>query len=284
MKLLLRKEQVKKLFHSFSVVSKVQISLFDREGVSLITEDSLPDEYNKMSPLCVCLREIDNFRKKCAQCDINAFDLISRDLTSYTYVCHAGLRETLIPVLHDDMLIGYLMFGQYLLKEDNDLDLNRFLNYTDDIELLTENYKHIIRISKKEEEALLDILNAYAVYLSSKNLVIAHTEEKFALIKDFINDNITEKLTSKTICCSLGFSKSMIYKVVAENTGMSLGDYIATHRIELAKNLLVNTQLSVGEIAFKVGICDYSYFTKVYSKVTGLTPSEYRKQFKNHAK
>ena len=48
-------------------------------------------------------------------------------------------------------------------------------------------------------------------------------------------------------------------------------------RIRNAKELLLSTNEQVGEIARKVGIPDYNYFTKIFRKMTGQTPTQYRK-------
>jgi YesN/AraC family two-component response regulator len=54
-------------------------------------------------------------------------------------------------------------------------------------------------------------------------------------------------------------------------------DFILNKRINFAKKQLINTNLSIHAIAYKVGYHDVSYFSKTFKKITGCSPSEYRK-------
>ena len=60
--------------------------------------------------------------------------------------------------------------------------------------------------------------------------------------------------------------------------GVSLVGYIAARRVQTACQLLEKTTMTVREIASYVGIPDWNYFTKVFRKEKGCTPSQYRKQ------
>ena len=65
--------------------------------------------------------------------------------------------------------------------------------------------------------------------------------------------------------------------MIKEELQMNYSDYIASLRIQRAKELLQNEVLSIQEIAEQVGYNDYFYFTKVFKKVQGISPSKYRK-------
>jgi len=68
---------------------------------------------------------------------------------------------------------------------------------------------------------------------------------------------------------------SMIYK---QTTGQSITDYIQQIRITAARDLLMNSQMNIGEISEYLGFCEQSYFNKVFKKVTGTLPSAYTKE------
>ena len=59
---------------------------------------------------------------------------------------------------------------------------------------------------------------------------------------------------------------------------MSLTEYINHRRVELAKKLLSKGDISVEEIAYRVGYSSKSSFYRVFTRITGTTPSEYKKQ------
>ncbi len=58
---------------------------------------------------------------------------------------------------------------------------------------------------------------------------------------------------------------------------MSFSEYITAKRVQKAKELLADERLSVEKVANEVGYKDYFYFTKVFKKAVGISPSKYRK-------
>ena len=76
----------------------------------------------------------------------------------------------------------------------------------------------------------------------------------------------------------LGISPSYLNKLVRTQTRHSAMDWVEIARVNWAKNLLRSSALSVMEVSKAVGIDDASYFTRFFRKVTGLTPSEFRKR------
>ena len=71
---------------------------------------------------------------------------------------------------------------------------------------------------------------------------------------------------------------SRVYKL---KKGRNLFDAILNLRIEAAKEYLINTDMRTYEISELVGIEDASHFSKIFKKITGLSPKEYRKQEEN---
>lgn len=56
-------------------------------------------------------------------------------------------------------------------------------------------------------------------------------------------------------------------------------DYLKKIRVENAKNLLLNTDQTVEDISYAVGYSDIKYFSRLFKKLTGLTPTEFRKLY-----
>jgi AraC-like DNA-binding protein len=68
---------------------------------------------------------------------------------------------------------------------------------------------------------------------------------------------------------------SMIFK---QETGQTLTSYMQQIRIAAACDLLINSQMNVGEISDSLGFCEQSYFNKVFKQITGTLPSTYMKE------
>ena len=62
---------------------------------------------------------------------------------------------------------------------------------------------------------------------------------------------------------------------------MTIMYYVNSQRIELAKTLLANEKFSILEIAFQIGYNDANYFSNIFKKHVGISPSRYRKRLKS---
>lgn len=93
----------------------------------------------------------------------------------------------------------------------------------------------------------------------------------------YIQKNYMNELSLATIAESVCLSPSYAGKIFKKDTGMPIMTYVLETRIAMAKNFLVNPHYQIEEIADNVGFSDASYFTKVFKKFEGITPTQFRK-------
>lgn len=128
-------------------------------------------------------------------------------------------------------------------------------------------------------ELISSLLSDNKAYISDKysNLTKLNTlNEIIALIT---NDpkNIPDMNSAAQIAGTSYYNFSRIFK---EATGMNYSEYTNTVRIGYAEGLLMNTELTIAEIAEMSGIDTASYFTKLFKQVIGFSPTEYRRMYK----
>lgn len=97
------------------------------------------------------------------------------------------------------------------------------------------------------------------------------------ILKDYINAHLEEKLSREQLAAIVYLSPGYVTRLFRQETGSSLFDYIVTCRVERAKALLKQRDVPVGDIAQLVGYDNFSYFSELFKKRTGLSPSDYRK-------
>ncbi|WP_180270815.1 response regulator transcription factor [Sporanaerobium hydrogeniformans] len=103
--------------------------------------------------------------------------------------------------------------------------------------------------------------------------------DTICLVKKYIDEKYFENL-SLTILSEVFFvEKSYLSKAFKQETGENLMLYIARRRIEKATELIRDNNLSLTEISFLVGYEDYAYFNRVFRKVIGKSPREYKSQY-----
>jgi YesN/AraC family two-component response regulator len=93
---------------------------------------------------------------------------------------------------------------------------------------------------------------------------------------EYISQNFSEDITLATVADHLHVNTSYLSTLFRQVTGMTFKEHLNRVRIEEAARLLSNTDYPVMEIAIACGYKDQSYFTKVFKKLTGLTPKQYR--------
>lgn len=139
-------------------------------------------------------------------------------------------------------------------------------------------------------------LHAHALFaLTSKIKVLRLLEIIFSQSEDFcqrdrnvttyvsqiityIKSNYYRKLLVEDICKGTGLNIDYAGKIFRQSTGMTIVSYLNTYRIEKARLLLMNADLSVADIAEMVGFQSVFYFSKTAKRVTGKSPSQLRKQ------
>ena len=94
--------------------------------------------------------------------------------------------------------------------------------------------------------------------------------------RQFIARRYAEKITLDDVAAAVFLSPAYFSKVFNEEMGVSFTGYLNGVRIDRSRELLRNSTVSLVDIAGLVGFDDQSYFTKVFKKMTGLSPGRYR--------
>jgi two-component system, response regulator YesN len=95
--------------------------------------------------------------------------------------------------------------------------------------------------------------------------------------KEYIDEHFAEAITLEEAAEHVGLSPYYFSKLFKDRFGITFIDYITEIRMKRAKELMENPDVSVKEVCYTVGYKDPNYFSRVFKKYTGLTPSEYRK-------
>lgn len=94
----------------------------------------------------------------------------------------------------------------------------------------------------------------------------------------YIESNMNRNLSRTEVAGAVNISEEYFSRLFKQETGDTFKDYILTVKMETAKELLWDTQLSVGIIASKVGYSNFSHFSQMFKSHTGMTPQEYRRE------
>lgn len=93
----------------------------------------------------------------------------------------------------------------------------------------------------------------------------------------YIKQNYDKAITAETLASMVNLSPVYFSYLFKKNMGMNMTDYITECRMETAKKQLLETDMTIYEIAVSVGFQDQRYFSKRFKQIVGKTPTEYRK-------
>lgn len=122
------------------------------------------------------------------------------------------------------------------------------------------------------------MVNMFRTYC---RLVRKHTLQAFPLVVQttimLIDADLSADISPKQLAASQGISLGYLSTVFKKATGQTISEYVCRRRVEYAEYLLTTTSLQIQTIALHCGVMDAQYFSKLFKKVTGKTPLQYRK-------
>ncbi len=213
--------------------------------------------------------------------------------TAESVVCPVGLCDTAVPVRMSDRLIGFLQIGQVFRKKPTEAQFKKATQFCTkwglDVsrEVLRKAYFSGKVVSQKEHESAVKLLSIFAQHLAmlSNQVFIQQENAEPPVItkaRAYIHEHQTEEIKLGQVAKAVNMSSYYFCKMFKKVTGINFTDYVARIRIEKSKNLLLNPNLRISEIAFEVGFQSLTHFNRVFKKILGQSPTEYRAQLLAH--
>ncbi len=263
------------LLRDLHTVSGCRVSLHDCDFREIA---ACPES---VSGFCSLVQQNPKAGLHCVFTDRDAFERVRHSGKIYLYKCRFGLWEAACPLYRNGVLVGYLMMGQAKEKGPaSDNPLAAALPYLEGSlrEKAGDALEALPALSQAEATAFSHIMTLCAEHLASlasgRPFPAADLPE--AVIR-YINRNLGKKLAIGDLCAAFRCSKSTLMKSFRDGTGMTVGEYVVSRRIDLAKELLQYTEDPIGMIAAACGFPDPAYFSKVFSARTGRPPSAFRR-------
>jgi YesN/AraC family two-component response regulator len=155
----------------------------------------------------------------------------------------------------------------------------------DDVALKDAYFKTAV-VSQKKLDSTTHLLSIFAEHLSMKSNQImmqqANAEPPvITRAKQYIQEHFIEELSLERLAAAVHTSTFYFCKLFKKATGINFNQYVARTRAEKAKNLLLNLNLRISEIAYEVGFQSLTHFNRMFKKIVGQSPTEYRAQLAN---
>jgi AraC family transcriptional regulator len=110
---------------------------------------------------------------------------------------------------------------------------------------------------------------------SAERVALSPWQERRA--KELMNSQMDQGLSIARIASECSLSRSHFSRAFKKNTGVSPRDWFLQVRLDKAKGLLTDTDLTISQISLDCGFADQSHFTRVFTRVLGVTPFTWRR-------
>jgi YesN/AraC family two-component response regulator len=212
-------------------------------------------------------------------------------------MCYAGVGEYIIPINAGDLVLGAITAGFFNYRPE----LSRYLikrrskaSSLFEYERAWELYDQFINTPSIEVEPMIIYLEMVAEYLADTYLHLKniHSKEKLPVKRldsrenaivahalEYIRQNFTSNIQVKDVAAYCYCSESYINHSFKKRVGLNINTYINKVRIENAKDRLIKTQDTMTAIAMDLGFNDPNYFGRIFNRLIGITPSEFRRRY-----
>ncbi len=134
----------------------------------------------------------------------------------------------------------------------------------------------------RSRSLFMELLYHLVYTVSDRNLATGSGEKVFSgknnieEIIRYLNEHIDEDITLMDVQKKFGINRNRINEIFVEETSLTCMNYFINMRLQLAKIILAETEVPIGEISARVGYPNMNYFTRHFKKRVGVTPSKFR--------
>jgi AraC-like DNA-binding protein len=269
-------DKLKELMRDFYILTQIKIVLFDDAYNEIL---AYPESH---SEFCSIMHNQPDLKVHCLKSNAKSFEECKRTRKLTVYKCHAGLVEATAPLKDNNIIIGYIMFGQITDVKDKQKVFQNIIKacekYNMDASSLIGVISAIKYKSSDQIHAAAKILEACTYYLILNELISIQQERFIQKLDIYIEKNIDKDISITNLSEEFKLSRTKLYDMTNKYLGIGIAEYIKSKRIHRAKQLLLTTDKSVTEISHMSGFLDYNYFCRVFKKEVGIPARKYRER------
>jgi AraC-like DNA-binding protein/ligand-binding sensor protein len=237
------------------------------------------------NPFCAILARTSKICGECLEVQRKLSGANTSD--TQTVTCFAGLTTTSVPVKLEARVIAFLQTGQVFLRTPSAKRFKKIatqlISWGMKVNLarLENAYFHSRVVSPGLYRAIVRLLEIFAEHLAliANQIALQQANVDSPIVgraKDYLASHQSEPIKLEQIARALNMSKFHFCRVFKQTTDLTFVEYLNRVRIEKAKILLHNNNLRVSEIAYDVGFQTITHFNRIFRKLVGHSPTEFR--------
>jgi transcriptional regulator GlxA family with amidase domain len=205
--------------------------------------------------------------------------------TGCCFLAEAGLLDGKAATTHwhyfDEFARRYprvLLKREYFITQAGSLFCAASVNALADVTVhLIEHFYGRVVASHVERNFSHEIRRPYEKYRYLEGDDLQHSDELIIEVELWMQRHLGDQVSMDEVARTFGISQRSLLRRFRRAIGRSPLEYLQSQRIRVAKELLESTNLTLGEVAFRVGYQDHGHFSRLFSRVMSVSPMEYRK-------
>ena len=267
------KEKLDRILYDYSKLTGLSIAIVNHELEYIASSRGMGGRF------CKKLQDRD-MAQRCKCSDSYILEKCKVSGEAEIHICHAGLCDMAVPLVSEGNVIAYIILGQIKNKADFDEIYDRISWYKKDMDDLREEYSRLVYYDDDGIKSVANIAVAVAAYILGNGVIKPQYNIVAEKAARYISDNLQKDITVSLLCRNLGVSKNLLYESFRTAFGCTVKEYVAQKRISRALERLSQTDIPICEIADSVGIYNHTYFSRLITQKTGMSPLRYRKRFR----
>ena len=261
-------------------IDKLQDTLKHFYNVTGINLRFIKDYYNPMpSPgdnnkYCSALKNTAGGDRRCRHSDMELIKKCRESKKHEYHICHAGLTDAVIPIIHKEMILGYIILGQ--MKTIPEFSPEKIAHLGVDIDAVKKLYDELPYYDESKIESIIEIISILVKHIILENILKPNIIQNIELATEYIESNLSKPLNIKDISKNINLYKSTLYNEFHKHFGCTVNEYINRRRVEKSIEYLDTTDKSVEEISQIIGFSSASYYSVIFKKIKGVSPIKYK--------
>lgn len=279
-------EEISELIGSFKDLTGVGVCFYDLEDFFHYNSFGKRENVGHYCKLCTAAKMLRDGRTLCDKSDRSDAAAKAHIYKAPFFTkCHLGMCELAVPIYVDEHLKGLVFLGQCRIEnEDASLEVGeQAARKGGSREEFIGLYKELPVIGRNALLSMGRIMQIYFNSLSKTDALFAADKAEAYAGKDvsermklYIERNYRMEITPGSVADTFYLSQSYAARTFKKAYGVTLTDYISLVRVRHAEELIREYFVPIRSVALNVGFSDANYFSRVFLKYTGMTPSEAR--------
>lgn len=264
------------LINDFYQLSHISTTFYDATSLQPVIHSNDTGE-----GFCRRFWDYPDIRARCDQCDRAALRAGSQKDHLHCYTCHAGLLECVYPIFYEDTLLGYLMYGQRRdpgnVAENRERRFQLYRDFSLDVPDMESLYEAIPVMDEQQLTSVGHIMSTVVQHTFLSCMLGDHNAPLSTRILLFIQLRHREPITTDDACRFFRISKSTLQHTIQKDLNSTFIQLLNRQRIDSVCQCL-RRSTSIAEAARFSGFPSANYMTRIFHRITGMTPSHYLAQ------